>query len=147
MKKLTNQILIVSSGFLILAIVISYFYYNHIQSQNVVCGTEMPEAFCGTATTDRSENATSGKKIFNTNCAACHTLDRIMTGPPLRNVLNRLDHPNKNFVYDFITKEDSLLRVKDTYTIGINQEYNMKFNHNFNLDKTEFENLMEYFKN
>jgi cytochrome c2 len=26
-----------------------------------------------------------GKTLFNTNCAACHQLDKKMTGPPLRN--------------------------------------------------------------
>ena len=31
-----------------------------------------------------------GKTLFNTNCAACHQLDRKMTGPALRNVEARL---------------------------------------------------------
>ena len=32
----------------------------------------------------------SGKSLFNTNCAACHKLDKKMTGPALRHVENRL---------------------------------------------------------
>jgi len=32
----------------------------------------------------------NGKALFNANCAACHKLDRDMTGPMLRNVEARL---------------------------------------------------------
>ena len=31
-----------------------------------------------------------GKSLFNANCAACHKLDKKMTGPALRNVEARL---------------------------------------------------------
>ena len=31
-----------------------------------------------------------GKSLFNANCAACHQLDKKMTGPALRNVETRL---------------------------------------------------------
>ena len=53
------------------------------------CGVTDFESFCGTA--NLSENAFKGKQIFNSNCAACHKLDEIMTGPPLRGIAEKYD--------------------------------------------------------
>jgi cytochrome c2 len=34
-------------------------------------------------------DAVKGKELFNSNCAACHNLDKKMTGPALRGVSGR----------------------------------------------------------
>ena len=83
MKKLTNRILIISSGFLILTIGISYVLFCFNQPTNLGCGTETPEFFCGTVSPELTENRRIGKQIFNANCAACHKLNKNMTGPAL----------------------------------------------------------------
>ena len=49
--------------------------------QPQVCGVKEFEPFCGTI--NLSENASKGKQIFNINCAACHKLNKDMTGPAL----------------------------------------------------------------
>lgn len=49
--------------------------------------------FCGTQAF-YEENHAEGKKIFNTNCAACHRLDRKMIGPALRNIATTYDSMN-----------------------------------------------------
>ncbi len=146
MKKLTNRILIISSGFLILTIGISCFLYSFTDPQYVVCATEIPQNFCGTVSPNisLSENAVEGKKIFNANCAACHKLDKKMTGPALRGIENKQEFPYENYVFDFITKEDSLNKINNRYTKVLNEEYNYEFDHNFKLTKTEFEYLMDY---
>ncbi|WAC02920.1 cytochrome c [Lacinutrix neustonica] len=146
MRKLTNRILIISSGFLILTIGISYFLYNLSETNYLGCATEIPQNFCGTVSPSLSENATEGKKIFNINCAACHKLDKKMTGPALRGINNKGEFPYENYVFDFITKEDSLNKINDKYTKILNEEYNYDFNHNFTMTKTEFEYLMDYVK-
>jgi hypothetical protein len=143
-KKLTNQILIISSGFLILTIGISYFLYSFSEPQYAGCTTEIPKSFCGTVSANLSENAIEGKKLFNINCAACHLLDKNMTGPALRGIKSRHEFPYDNYVFDFVTKEDSLNKINDSYTKVLNEEYNYDFDHNFKLTKTEFEYLMEY---
>lgn len=43
---------------------------------------------CGT-TSNYTEPASDGKKVFNTNCAACHKLDKHMTGPALKSVIKK----------------------------------------------------------
>ena len=54
------------------------------------CGVRDFEPFCGT---NAFYDATSaeGKQIFNANCAACHKLDRNMTGPALRAIGQKYD--------------------------------------------------------
>ncbi|MCK7591703.1 cytochrome c [Subsaxibacter sp. CAU 1640] len=81
MRQLTNRILILSSIVLISAIGVSFFLYSFYPSKRMVCGTVMPEAFCGTE--NLSEEAREGRQVFNANCAACHKLDNDMTGPAL----------------------------------------------------------------
>ena len=144
MKKLTNRILIISSGFLILTIGISYFLYSFNESQYVVCGTELPENFCGTEMPKLTEKAKLGKKVFAVNCAACHKPTKNMTGPALAIMLDTKKFPYPNYIYDFVTKEDSLLKIKKYRTEFINGEYNTEFNHNFELTTVEFNNLLEY---
>ena len=75
--------MIISSGFLILIIGISYFVYINNQPKYLVCGTETPILICGTVSPNLNEYAQKGKQIFNANCAACHKLTKNMIGPPL----------------------------------------------------------------
>ena len=55
------------------------------QSQVSICGNNYPD----------EEQAQIGKALFNVNCAACHALNRDMTGPNLvifmkRNILMKI---------------------------------------------------------
>ncbi len=43
-----------------------------------------------TSLTAQEGDPANGKSLFNSNCAACHKLDKPMTGPALRNVEARL---------------------------------------------------------
>lgn len=144
MKKLTNRILIISSGFLILTIGISYFLYSFNESQYVGCATELPQDFCGTEMPKLSEKGKLGKIVFAVNCAACHKPTKNMTGPALSVMLDTKKFPYPNYIYDFVTKEDSLLKIKKYRTEYINGEYNTEFNHNFKMTTIEFNNLLEY---
>ena len=50
-----------------------------------------PKFICGTyyISPPLNEQAKAGKQLFNANCAACHKLDRVSTGPFLRNINER----------------------------------------------------------
>lgn len=144
MKKLTNRILIVSSGFLILIIGISFFLTRYNRAQYEVCGNELMEKNCGTKVKILSEKAKLGKKVFAINCAACHQANRNLTGPALSVMLDIKKFPYPNYIYDFVTKEDSLLKIRKYRTEFINNKYNSKFNHNFNMTTVEFNYLLKY---
>lgn len=96
-----------------------------------VCGNTNLDTYCipgGPLSTDAQE----GKRVFNTNCAACHQLDRAMTGPALRDI---------GKVHDTITIVKFLHGEKTTID-------NPKFNNNCikfpQLSTEEIRQILEY---
>lgn len=85
-NKSIFRILIITSGFIIVVIGISCFYYWNNRNKEFVCRIEVPEFVCGNASTNLSEKALKGKEIFNSNCTACHKLNKNMTGPALSKI-------------------------------------------------------------
>jgi len=147
LKKITNQITLFTSVFIFLIIIIVYFLNSKIGNTDLGCGTTTPVLFCGNVTSS-SPNAAEGKKLFNSNCAACHKLDKVMTGPALRGISESYKYPYENYLFDFITKEDSLINISDSFTISINKKFKFEteYMHNSEFTKTEIEYLLEYLK-
>ena len=72
-------------------------------------------------------DATKGKALFNANCAACHQLDKKMTGPALRYVEKRLyedEGLDRAWLNDWIRNSSSLIKSGDVYANKIYNEYN-----------------------
>jgi mono/diheme cytochrome c family protein len=68
-----------------------------------------------------------GKSIFNANCAACHQLDKKMTGPALRNVEQRLADEqglDRKWLTEWIHNSAGLIKSGDAYANKIYEEYN-----------------------
>jgi mono/diheme cytochrome c family protein len=68
-----------------------------------------------------------GKQLFNQNCAACHALDRKMTGPALANVESRLmedEGLDKEWLYAWIKNSPGMISSGDDYANRIYAEYN-----------------------
>ncbi len=69
----------------------------------------------------------NGKSLFNANCAACHKLDKPMTGPALRNVEARLAEEqglDKEWLSSWIRNSSALVKGGDTYAIKVLAEWN-----------------------
>ncbi|GGD18960.1 cytochrome c [Hyunsoonleella pacifica] len=67
-----------------------------------------------------------GKSLFNANCAACHQLDKKMTGPALRNVEARLSEEqglDRDWIYAWIRNSSALIKSGDAYANKIYNEY------------------------
>ncbi|KUJ59269.1 hypothetical protein AR687_23875 [Flavobacteriaceae bacterium CRH] len=80
-----KQIILPSITLIIILVgVILYQIKTYTPPTYSVCTTPVP--FCGTQSLNLTENATKGKEIFNSTCAACHKLDAKSTGPALRNI-------------------------------------------------------------
>ncbi|TXE06407.1 c-type cytochrome [Seonamhaeicola algicola] len=65
-----------------------------------------------------------GKSLFNTNCAACHHLDKKMTGPALRHVEKRLADEQglgREWIYAWIRNSSGVIKSGDAYA---NKVYN-----------------------
>ncbi len=70
---------------------------------------------------------TKGKSLFNTNCAACHNLDKKMTGPALRGVEARLANDeglDRNWLNSWIRNSSALIKSGDAYANKIYAKYN-----------------------
>jgi mono/diheme cytochrome c family protein len=68
-----------------------------------------------------------GKALFNTNCAACHSLDKKMTGPALRFVEQRLaddEGLDRDWLAAWIRNSSAVVKSGDAYGKMIFDEYN-----------------------
>ena len=71
-------------------------------------------------------DAVKGKQLFNTNCAACHQLDKKMTGPALRGIEARLSDDeglDRDWIAAWIRNSKSVVDSGDAYGNKIYAEY------------------------
>ncbi|WP_108424922.1 cytochrome c3 family protein [Flagellimonas amoyensis] len=76
---------------------------------------------------DTGGDAAKGKQLFNQNCAACHALDRKMTGPALANVETRLADDaglDREWLYAWVKNSPGVIASGDAYANKIYAEYN-----------------------
>jgi len=69
----------------------------------------------------------NGKKLFNSQCASCHQLNRKMTGPALKNVAIRLEEEeglDREWLYKWIKNSAGMIKSGDAYANKIYEEYN-----------------------
>ncbi|TGV00929.1 c-type cytochrome [Flavivirga rizhaonensis] len=67
-----------------------------------------------------------GKALFNANCAACHQLDKKMTGPALRHVEQRLSDDqglDRDWIYAWIRNSAGVIKSGDAYANKVYNEY------------------------
>ncbi len=82
-------------------------------------------AFSTSLSAQEGDPAT-GKTLFNANCAACHQLDKKMTGPALRDVEARLANDqglDKAWIYAWIRNSAGVIKSGDAYGNKIFNEY------------------------
>jgi cytochrome c2 len=66
-------------------------------------------------------DAKSGKGIFKTNCAVCHSMtDQHLTGPGLKDVIGRV--PQGNWIHDWIKNSEKVIKSGDPYAAKILKE-------------------------
>lgn len=79
-----------------------------------------------------------GKSLYNSNCAACHKLDKPMTGPALRNVEAKLAEQglDREWLNQWIRNSSALINSGDDYANKIYAEWN-------NIPMTAFPQLSD----
>lgn len=125
MKKVPyrNRISIVLGVSLIIFLHFSVSLYS--QEEAVAENTEVA-AEEGAADAS-SGDPVKGKSLFNQNCAACHALNRKMTGPALANVESRLAEEeglDREWLYAWIRNSPGMIKSGDPYSVKIYNEYN-----------------------
>ncbi len=90
----------------------------------------------------------AGKALFNQNCAACHAMDRKMTGPALANVEARLAEEeglDKEWLYKWIRNSSAMIKSGDAYAVKIYEEYNQAAMTAFpTLSDADIDNILAY---
>ncbi len=101
-----------------------------------------PEAYAG------GGDAAKGKTLFNQNCAACHALNRKMTGPALANVEARLaenEGLDREWLYAWIKNSPGMIKSGDAYAVKIYNEYNQAAMTAFpTLSNADIDNILAY---
>lgn len=93
-------------------------------------------------------DAAAGKNLFNQNCAACHSLNRKMTGPALANVESRLAEDeglDREWLYAWIKNSPGMIKSGDAYANKIYNEYNQAAMTAFpTLSNADIDNILAY---
>ncbi len=101
-----------------------------------------------TAISAQEGDPAKGKSLFNANCAACHQLDKKMTGPALRNVETRLSEEeglDRAWLYKWIRNSAGLIKSGDAYANKIYKEYNGAAMTAFpQLSEADIDNILAY---
>lgn len=85
-----------------------------------------------------------GKKLFKANCAACHAVDRKMTGPALKNVWERWESQEK--IISWTQNSSALIASGDAYANKIFNEYNKSVMSAFpQLSGDQVVSIIEYY--
>jgi mono/diheme cytochrome c family protein len=87
-------------------------------------------------------DAAKGKELFNANCAACHNLDKKMTGPALRGVADKYD---KAWLYKWINNSSALIKSGDAKAVKVFEENNKAVMTAFpQLTTADIDNILAY---
>ena len=103
-----------------------YVIYRNLASNILQLGFIILLTFSTTVLAQEGDPA-NGKSLFNAQCAACHKLDKKMTGPALRNVETRLyeeEGLDREWLYSWIRNSAGLIKSGDAYAVKIWNEYN-----------------------
>ncbi len=128
-----------------LLVFLLFSFSIHAQDPAVVETTDAPVE---EASNDAAGDAVKGKTLFNQNCAACHALDRKMTGPALRNVEARLaddEGLDREWLYAWIKNSPGMIKSGDPYAVKIYNEYNQAaMTPNPTLSNADIDNILAY---
>jgi len=142
MKQVLNRIQF--SRFLSLSLVLVFqliSFSTYSQEEAAAVEETAPAA-------DLGGDPAAGKQLFNVNCAACHALDRKMTGPALANVEARLaenEGLDKEWLYKWIKNSAGMIASGDAYANKIYNEYNQSQMTAFpTLSNEDIDNILAY---
>jgi len=87
--------------------------------------------------------AQDGKALFQSNCASCHNPIKVITGPALKGVSERV--PDKKLLHDWIKNNQKVLASGNAYFTGLFNQYNKTPMNIFpNLSDGEIDAILKY---
>ncbi|WP_396157845.1 c-type cytochrome [Flavobacterium sp.] len=143
MKKVGNHNSISRKIIFCLAASLTFSFSSFSQATPPPAATATADATKAAAPAATSGgDAAAGKALFNVNCAACHNLDKKMTGPALRGVSAKYDMP---WLYKWINNSSALIKSGDAKAIKVYEENNKSVMTAFpQLTTTDIDNIIAY---
>ena len=87
--------------------------------------------------------AQDGKALFQSNCAQCHNPFKVVTGPALKGVTERI--PDKKLLHDWIHNNQKVLASGNPYFTGLFNQFNKTPMNTFpNLTDVEIDAILKY---
>jgi mono/diheme cytochrome c family protein len=90
--------------------------------------------------------AQDGKALFSSNCAQCHNLDKVITGPPLRDVETRGPWGDRANLVKWVHNPGGFMAT-DPYTKGLFAQYGSLMTSFPQLGEPEIFAIFDYIKN
>ena len=144
MKKVGNHSSISRIYSFGLALMLTISLSSFAQETAAPAATAMPAA-APAATAPAATaggDAVKGKELFNANCAACHNLDKKMTGPALRGISAKYDMP---WLYKWINNSSALIKSGDAKAVKVFEENNKSVMTAFpQLSSADIDNIIAY---
>ncbi|MDI9255820.1 c-type cytochrome [Flavobacterium sedimenticola] len=142
MKKVGNHNSISRKIVFSLALMLTFSFTSFSQTTPPATDAAAAPAAAATAPAAGTGDAAAGKALFGANCAACHALDKKMTGPALRGVAAKYD---KEWLYKWINNSSALIKSGDAKAIKIFEENNKAVMTAFpQLSTTDIDNIIAY---
>ena len=92
--------------------------------------------------TSQEADIQAGKNLFNTNCAACHQLNRKAVGPALSGVSEKYD---REWLYKWIKNGSQMIKDGDPQAVAIWEEYNRAVMTNYpQFSNEQIDNILAY---
>src|SRR5574343_1370967 len=121
MKKMGNHNSISRKIVLSLALMLTFSFTSFSQETPTTAAADPAAGSAAAPAAATGGDPVAGKALFNANCAACHNLDKKMTGPALRGVSAKYD---KEWIYKWVNNSSALIKSGDAKAIKIFEEYN-----------------------
>jgi mono/diheme cytochrome c family protein len=94
------------------------------------------------AVVDLGGDPVAGRQLFNSNCAACHQLDRRGVGPALRGMSEKYE---KEWLYSWIRNSQAMVQAGDPIAVRLFNEWNQSVMQAFpQLSDEDLDNIVAY---
>jgi len=142
MKKVGNHNSISRKIIYSLALMLTFSFTSFSQATPPATDAAAPATATAAPAATTGGDPVAGKALFNANCAACHALDKKMTGPALRGVSAKYDKP---WLYKWINNSSAMVKSGDAKAVKIYEEFNKSVMTSFpNLSTADIDNIIAY---
>jgi mono/diheme cytochrome c family protein len=96
-----------------------------------------------TITSQSSTKFPEGKALFSANCTSCHAVNKVILGPALAGVTDRV--PDRRLLHEWIRDNEKVLKSKEPYFTQLYIDYNRTSMNRFpNLTDNDIDAILNY---